>query len=261
VSVATVSHPEVGQVRLGRRVPDPTLVHPHLKLRRYFLPGLPDPPATLDLTPPALPSLERMMLNDRLGCCEISWHFGHLRGVWTGNAGTLEITSDAWIEKLYEVIGGYRPGDPATDQGCMTQDVAAYMMRTGQALGYVAVNAADATEVRTAVWLFGAVTFGACLPAEWLTTLKWRKAGPPVPQNGHCFGCPGKYDGSTLTTSTWGTIKGDIDDAAMAEYCTPLPAQGECWAFLGRNWINHVTEKAPNGFDVESLKRHLEALS
>jgi hypothetical protein len=246
-------------LKLGRKLLP--AVHPHLKMRSYMSASLPAPPATLDNTAAAMPSLSKMMLNDQLGCCEIAWHFGHLRGVWTAENGHCEVTSDGWIERLYEVIGGYRPGNPGTDQGCATQDVLAYMIRAKEAIGYVAVNAADPTELRTAVWLFGAVTLGACLPddviqnplAEWRST-----SGEPDPNNGHCFGCPGKYDGSTIGISTWGQVI-TASDEWVSKYCA-THNQGECWAILGSNWVNQVTHKAPNGFDIVSLKSHLEAL-
>jgi hypothetical protein len=260
MSVTTITHPDGRTFKLGMKTPP--AYHPHLRLREFLtLSTLPSPPETLDLTPKAMPSLDQIMLNDKLGCCEISWHFGHLRGVLTGNANALVVTSDAWIEKLYEVIGGYKPSDESTDNGCATQDVLAYMTKTGEAEGYVSVNAADEQELKIAIWLFGAASLGAALPDAWvkdMSNLHWGVAGPSDPNNGHMFGCPGKYDKSVIYTSTWGQI-GDITPAAAAQYCT-AQGGGECWGILDRLWFSRVTQMCPTGFDAEKLRVYLAAI-
>lgn len=262
--VKELVHPDGNTFKLGRKAPTgPT--RPHLKLKNYLLRSLPDPPATMDETPLAMPSLSRMYLNDQLGDCIIAWLYGHQRGVWSANATngqTIILPTDEQIQQTYSRLFGYVPGDATTDDGGTILTALDDMISSKMIDAYVSVNAHDATELRTAIWLFGGVTFGMGLPDEWthdLSNLNWRVAGDSDPANGHCFGCPGKYDSSTVGISTWGQI-GSMDDASAAKYATKING-GECWGLLSPDWISKTTQKAPIGFDHSQLAADIQALS
>jgi hypothetical protein len=249
--------------KLGRKPPGPT--RPHLKMKNYLLRSLPDPPATMDETPLAMPSLSRMFLNDQLGDCIIAALYGHQRGVWSANASNgkaIVLPTDDDIQKTYSRLFGYVPGDPTTDTGGIIQDALNDLINSKIIDGYVSVNAHDQIELKTAIWLFGGVTFGMGLPDEWthdLSNLKWTVAGDSDPANGHCFICPGKYDDTTVGTSTWGQI-GSMDYDSCAKYATKSNG-GECWAILSPDWISKTTQKAPIGIDRSQLAADLDAIS
>jgi hypothetical protein len=261
--VKTLVHPDGTTYKLGRNAPPP--YQPHLKLKNYLLRGFPNPPATMDETPLAIPSLSRMFLNDQLGCCIISWLYGHQRGVWSANATNgqaIVLPTDLQIQQTYSRLFGYVIGDPSTDDGGTISAAINDLISSKTIEGSISINAHDATELRIGIWLFGGATFGGGLPDEWthdLSNLNWRVAGDPDPENGHCWGCPGKYDGSTVGTSTWGRV-GSMDDASAAKYATKAGG-GECYALLSPDWISKTTQKAPTGFDHSQLAADLQALA
>ncbi len=92
---------------------------------------MPAPPPTCDYTKPAEAALSKIYENDKLGDCVIAG-MAHVVGVLTGGAGPKPfLYSDAEIIKLYSAIGGYVPGDPATDQGCDEQTALNYWENNG----------------------------------------------------------------------------------------------------------------------------------
>ena len=71
-----------------------------------------------------------MMQNDQLGDCTCACA-GHMIEEWTTYAGAAFTPGDSAILKAYEVVGGYRPGQPDTDRGAGVVDVLNYWRRTG----------------------------------------------------------------------------------------------------------------------------------
>ena len=73
--------------------------------------------------------------------------------------------ADEEIIRVYSAVGGYVPGDPGTDQGCVMADVLAYLKRHGmtdtngkvhKVLGYAALgNPADETLLGQVLDVFG----------------------------------------------------------------------------------------------------------
>ena len=91
--------------------------------------------------------------------------------------------------------------------------------------GWIAVDATDPVEFRTAMWLFENLYFGFemtrrmdhALPVGFGLRLECRwRAGS---QNGHCVAGVG-YTVPGVKISTWG-ISGLLTDAAIAKYCDP----------------------------------------
>jgi hypothetical protein len=249
------------QVRLGRR--RPVARCPRLSLRNYLTPGLPTPPAAVDYSAKAKSAIAEMYDNDKLGDCVIAC-MGHVVGVLTGNSGTKPLLfKNRQVISLYEAIGGYVPGDPSTDQGCDEQTALNYWQQhgapagtTNTIAGWLAVDATNAGEVRTALWLFENLIFGMELPDAWVNPapsasgFTWDVAGAADPNNGHCVAGVG-YDAEGVTIATWG-MTGELTDAAVAQYASPA-SNGELYTAVSHDAISKITDKAPNGFDWSQL--------
>jgi hypothetical protein len=248
-------------VKLGRT--RPVARCPRLSLRNYLMRSLPAPPPSVDYSQAAQNVLSNIYLNDQLGDCVIAG-IAHVVGVLTGNsgAGAFQYTNDQIIS-LYSAIGGYVPGDSTTDRGCDEQTALNYWQNTGapagshQIAGWLAVNPADPTEYRTALWLFENLYFGLELPDAWLNPsppstsgFVWDVAGPSDPNNGHCVAGVG-YTPQGIAIDSWGLL-GVMTDAAIAQYCTATWG-GELYTVLSQDSINQATQKAPAGFDWSQL--------
>jgi hypothetical protein len=108
------------------------------------------------------------------------------------------IYTNKQIIELYSAIGGYVPGEPSTDNGCDEVTALNYWENQGapagqrRIAGWLAVNAADSTGYRTALWLFENLYFGMELPDARISPMPsasgfvWDGAGAPDPNNGHC---------------------------------------------------------------------------
>lgn len=238
---------------------------PRLSLRHYL--AAINPPASCDYSPKAMQALHEVYDNDTLGDCVIAC-MAHAVGVFTGNGnpGTAYIFPDADIIALYSAIGGYVPGNPATDQGCNEQDALNYFQHNGapaglnKVAGWIAVDATNANEVKSAQWLFENLVFGISLPDAWLNDPKpgfvWDVA-QPNPQNGHCVLGVG-YNSVGVQVATWGMI-GTITWAAIAALCVPS-AGGELYTVLSDECIQQTTSKSANGIDWPTLVSDFDAM-
>jgi len=269
VPVKTIQHPVLKKTfKLGRK--RPVARGPRLSLNNYLTRRMPAAPATCDYTKSASQALSEVYDNDTLGDCVIAG-MAHVVGVLTGNAGAQPFiySSDQTIA-LYSAIGGYVPGDPSTDEGCDEQTALNYWENNGawpsstappngdahQIAGWLAVDASDPTDYRTALWLFENLYFGIELPDAWVNPMPsasgfvWDVAGPPVPDNGHCVAGVG-YNAKGVVFDTWG-MTGLMTDAAIAKYATQA-ANGALYTVVSLDGINKATQKAPNGFDWSQL--------
>jgi hypothetical protein len=265
--VKTLVDPNTGKTfKLGRT--QPIARGPRFQLRNYLKQSLPAPPESVDYSPAAASALSQMYLNDSLSDCVIAC-MGHIQGVFTGNVGEAAMLPDAEIIRLYSAIGGYIPGEPWTDKGCDEQTALNYWQRNGlgnkkhKITAWMAVDASDQVEVKTALWLFENLMFGMELPDKWINPFPtssgfwWGKAGPPDPANGHCVAGVG-YTPAGVQISTWGLL-GWMGYAAIAKYAT-IPNQGELYTVLSEDAISKATEKAPNGFDLSQLLADLDSM-
>jgi len=124
-----VSHPAPRVPgKYGRLSPDPG--RPRLTLEKYLDPrtplsaaGLPPVSWTADVDRSSQVQQIPMYLNNELGDCTIAG-LAHLFGAVSVYGGRAEaLFADAEIERTYSRVGGYVPGNPATDQGCACADV------------------------------------------------------------------------------------------------------------------------------------------
>jgi hypothetical protein len=230
-----------------------------LLLAKYLDPAL-VPPAKVDWSK-AISTLG-MMGNDAVGDCTCAAAC-HLKQTWTANNGLEVTTSDGEILKAYEDVGGYRPGDPTTDNGCVELDVLNYWRQIGiggdKIYAYTALKIRSKSHVKLAIDLFGGITIGLSLPitAQSQQDLWWVTTPPntapdsnaaPGSWGGHEVAVIG-YDSSTLTFVTWGKIM-RMTWAFFFTYCD------EGYAVLSQDWVNG-TKQAPSGFTFAQLQTDL----
>lgn len=245
------------QMKLGKLAPrhDPRT----LQLARYLTPALPKPPASV-----AWSSKVRswpMYLNDSLGDCTCA-AAGHMVQAWTADGQSKEIDiTDAQVLKAYEAVGGYRPGNPSTDNGAVELDVLKYWKSHGiggHKIGaYGSVDPLKIDLVRTGIFLFGGLYIGVALPISAQNQTTW-----DVPAGGtHGDGATGSwgghaipvldYDGKTFTCITWGAVK-RMTVRFFEAYCD------EAHPAISNDFLK--SSKAPNGFDLAALNADLAAI-
>jgi len=265
--VKEIFAPHLGKnVKLGgyRHNPYPG---PHFRLKNYLMASLPAPPTALDWTKSASAVLADVYGNDSMGDCVIAALF-HLLGVWTGNAGAAFHATLAEIIAMYSAIGNYVPGDPSTDNGCDMTTALNWIVAHGfpngdKPLGWVRIDATNKTEVQQAIYLFEGIDFGVGLPDKWISPFPsangftWDVAGDADPNNGHSFMAAG-YDTSGVTIDTWGLL-GKLTYAAIAKYAV-ASSGGELDILLSADMIAKAAQKAPNGFDWQSLVADFDSM-
>jgi hypothetical protein len=271
MSIRTLLRKDGSSVKLGRKPQGQH--HPPLSFGQYLskkAPILKTPPASVDYTPAAVESLSKMYLNDRLGDCVVV-AVQHVQGVLTGNANPPPlILTDSQTKSLYSSACGYVDGNSSTDQGCEIQTVLSYWQKNGQPLGsnhkiagYLSVDPTNLEQCKLALWLFGNLIFGINMPANWVNPIPsrdgfvWGIGGEPVQNNGHCFPAFG-YDENGFKVSTWGLL-GTMTHAATQKYGVSR-AGGEVWVVVSQDQLNIASQKAPNGFDWDSLVADFRAL-
>jgi hypothetical protein len=266
--VKTIIHPFTGKsYKLGRK--RGAMRRPRLLLRDYLGAALPPPPATIDYSPDAPAVLAQVLCNDRLGCCTASGTF-HIDGLMLGAAGAPLTWNDDQVEAFYARSTGYVIGDPSTDNGGDEETVLSYWRDHGlladgsrRIAGYLAVDAANINEIKTALWLFENVYFGVELPDAWINPMPsangftWDVAGAPDPNNGHCFVGVG-YGLGGVSVDSWGML-GLQTWAAIEKYIANSYG-GELWTVISQDALARATAKTPNGLDWAQLVADFDAL-
>ena len=203
------------RMKLGRKPFRYNAVTPKFAKYMALMTTLPVAPATADWTTKV--TNLGMMLNDQLGDC-VCADMGHQEQVWTAANGNQVIVPDNAVLALYESACGYVPGNPNTDQGCVIDDVLAYMAKTGigsyKIDGFADFSPSRTDLVQDAVAYFGGCTLGVELPLAWQTASEWdappagqRPVGQWQPNSwgGHCVPVV-KYDTTGAYVITWGSI-------------------------------------------------------
>jgi hypothetical protein len=255
--VATERHR--GHVRLGKL--EARTDRKTLRLATYVKPAeLPPIPSVVDNTAKVRSSWG-VLLNDQLGDC-VPVAAIHWRQAASAMTGHEVVGTNDLAERTYEAVGGYRPGDPSTDQGCVELDMMNYWRHVGldgdRIEGFVRVDADNLLLVKAAIYLFGGVIAGLSLPRtaedQFSARLPWRiktrsGAGAPNSWGGHGVPLLG-YSRYRIKTPTWGVLE---------EMTWPFWTfyGDEAWAPLWRGWIDQVSKKAPNGFDIDQLTADL----
>lgn len=230
---------------------------------------LPTPPNAANYVAPNS-LLGWMMMNDTLGDCTVA-QAGHATGIWEANAKRPFVFPDSEIIPFYSAVSGYVLGDPTTDNGADEVTVMNYwrshgLFRDGshKLSAWSPVDAADELDIKTALWLFESISLCAELPDAWVAAMDgmesgftWNIAGPPNPNNGHCFSACG-FNAKGIIIETWG-MWGLLTWAALAKYCVPA-AGGAAYALLGKDALLTATAKTPGGYDYTQLAGYLPAV-
>lgn len=250
----TVDH---SAMRLGKRAPRLPAGVPRLAKYAATLPAPPDAVSWSG----KLATLGAM-LNDSLGDCTCA-AVGHAIQTWTSQASAEATVPDAAILSLYEAVGGYKPGQPSTDQGAVISDVLAYWCKNPVAghappYGYAYAEPGNLTEVKDAIYWFGGCDIGLALPTSAQSQDIWdvppggaTGAGEPGSWGGHSVFVVG-YDAAGLTCVTWGQLK-RMTWAFWSTYCD------EAWGVLSPDWIEK-SGVAPDGFPLVQLQADMAQL-
>ncbi len=247
--------------RLGKRAPkkDPRT----LQLRKY-------------LRPSELPTLPKergyslkvdgwpMYLNDQLGDCVIAAS-GHMIEQWTAYAkGRTDKINDKDVLKAYEDVGGYQPGKPWTDNGCVMLDALNYWRKKGigghKIIAYAQIDPLQLLDVAMAVYLFGNVYAGFAMPLTALESPTWEVPeygpimnGSPGSWGGHCVPLVGysyvSKAGYGLQCVSWGEMFA-VTWNFMVAYADEL------YAVVTQDWIDS-NGYSPSGFDLKALLQDL----
>jgi hypothetical protein len=194
-----------------------------------------------------------MMGNDTLGDC-VCADSGHQVMIHTANAGTMITPTDADVLALYEAVGGYVPGDAATDQGCDETSMCAYMQATGiagqKSAGTAMVDPLTLDHIRWAVQLFGACRLGITVGQDSVDQFKgkqpWEAPTTDPNAGGHDVPAVG-YDAEYVRVITWGGEQ----LVAWSLMANPDFLQ-EAHAEVFGDWLT-VTGVAPSGLDMPAL--------
>lgn len=214
--------------------------------------------------------LSQVFLNNKLGDCVIAARARRI-GLLTGNAkGTPCVYTDQDIITEYERVGGYKPGDPTSDNGCDPTVSADDGVKLGyidgsKDLGWVAVNASNWHEVMVANFITnGACDLSMALPDAWIGNQTprmngdiWDVAGEPNLENGHNVAVVDHDAQKGLLVDTWGLLVW-VTPAAVAKYGAQS-SNGMLIAHVNRDAIMTSAQRAPNGFDWTTMLGYFDA--
>jgi len=262
------SMPQLKDMKLGKR---PPVIDPRtLKLARY-LDHSKLPPLVPEVSWVTKVPIWPMMLNDQLGDC-VAAAAGHAVEQWTTYADSKAIVpTDQQILKTYEDVGGYVPGNPATDNGMDMLTYLKYWRGTGvggHKIGaFVGVNPQSMAEVMQAIRLFGNCYIGLALPLTaqsqngyWAMASNWTQDPNAAPGSwgGHCVLVAAASQTGGSTVITWGQ-RWKMSWNFMHNYCD------EAYAMLSPDWLTSrgmspVGDGLP-GFNAAQLQADLAAVA
>ncbi len=241
---------------------------------------IPPPPATIAIPASCANGLSQTFMNTQLGCCVIAHHAHFLANITSQNGqATPFIYTENQIIKDYEVVGGYIPGDPFSDQGCDISTDLAYLTSTGfadgskllastnpnaTAGGSINIDPTSQLALTQSVWITGGVCFGMSMPDAWINPAPqqsgfvWDVAGQPDDSNGHCFEGFAYPTSQGIAIATWGMV-GTITWAAIAKYGA-ASSSGEVHSYVNPEMINPATGLAPNGLNLNQICTYFNAM-
>jgi len=250
------THISHGQVKLGKKAPKRLLKS--LPLSAYMK-------SSAVAFPPKIayerPLTYGMLANDALGDCTIAAAL-HMQMVWASvaRAGFVPSFVDQDAISLYSAIGGYVPGDPNTDQGCVETDVLNYWKSTGmkgnQIAGYVTIDVSNLDQLKAAIYIFGGVYIGIQVPAYIMNVPiggSWSLM-PGADQSiegGHAIPVVG-YGSQGVTIISWGALY-TFNYQFWADNCD------EAYALVDPLWIKQ-SGISPSNLDLNGLLADLASV-
>ena len=205
-----------------------------------------------------------MYLNDQLGDC-VCADTAHGLLLRTSCAGTPVVAADSDVLALYEAVGGYKPGDPSTDQGCNEGDMCEYLITTGflghKSTGTASVVTGQVTStlidhMKWACQIFVGLRLGVNLPASAETQfdggVPWDVGGDETIVGGHDVGMGG-YTPQYALVTTWGAVQ-----KVTWPWIMKFVEEAHAEIFADAIRANGLT---PGGFHLATLERDLAALA
>lgn len=235
-----------------------------LKLSRYLAPHLQDRPEVSEWHSKV--SDWPVYANDRIGDCAIVM-VANARKSWTANDGIEVKPTEQEVIDGYSHVGGYRPGNPSTDNGCVMLDTLNAWNHDGLCGGhiraYAQIHPGDIETTLTGCHYFGGLMIGVQLPAavqgntdEWLA--------PPDPRDqrgewekgswgGHAiFGCGYDATRQRLQFVSWGKVI-EMSFNFLASYVDEIYVAVSA-DYLGPDFT------APSGIDMGLLLSDIGAI-
>jgi hypothetical protein len=246
------------ELKFGRKAPHPSWTHPRLVVDNYIDFGtvLPTPTPQVDRQS-KVPSWP-MYLNDQIGDCTEACK-AHIIEAWSAyGLGTEIEVSDNQVLKWYERDGGYVPGDPSTDNGCVIQDVLSNWQKDDSAVCPITEfaelkNFYYAHNLKEALYLFGTVYLGINVPQSAMDQFNagepWTYVGDNNIIGGHAIPlqevyAPGVND--MYTVITWGQ-KQRMSRSFVWNYVE------EAWVMISPDWFNSSGVDT-DGFNLAQLQ-------
>lgn len=248
--------PTVG--KYGRKRPHPRDTHPRVLVDDYvdfeLRATLPTPTATVSRLVTSWP----MYLNDQIGDCTEAAKGHAIQAITKKGTGTEVTVSDGQVLSWYERDGGYVPGDPSTDNGCVIQDVLQnWQQDDSDALRITEyaelANFYNVANMKEALYLFGTVYLGFNVPQsaedQFNAGLPWTYVpGSPI-IGGHAVvlqqvAAPGKLD--MLHVVTWGHLQ-KMNLEFFHHYFE------EAWVVISPDWFNSSGVDT-DGFNMTQLQ-------
>lgn len=217
-------------------------------------------------TLPTYPTAEKavdlswdMLGNDKYGDC-VWAGAGHETMSWNNEAGRTIKFTDKGVLSDYSKVTGFDPNDPNSDQGTDMQVAASYRKKTGviddfgvrhRVGAYVALTPGNVTEIKEAIYLFGAVGIGFQFPDyamdEFNAGESWHlKTGGTI-EGGHYVPAVG-YSSRYVYVVTWGKLQ-KMTWGFFKKYCD------EAIAYLSEEFL--TAGKSKEGFDLSALQADL----
>lgn len=171
----------------------------------------------------------------------------------SANTGTILIPSADDIQKLYEAVGGYVPGDASTDQGCDETSMEQFLMATGlcgqKSAACGPIDPSNMDHLRWSVQVFGACRLGISVTDAMMDAFNagqpWETFGGNV-EGGHDVPIV-KYDADYAWVVTWGKLQ-PVAWSLLANSQFLEEAHCSVWP----DWIR-AGGTAPSGLDMADL--------
>jgi hypothetical protein len=248
--------------KFGRKRPYPEWVAPRLYVEDFLDFGaLPAPMGLIDFHSHVHDYA--MLLNDQLGDCTAAALL-HIIQSWTDYASVEFDPTDAEALKIYEVTGGYIPGDPSTDNGAVVQDVLDYWRKTGvnghKIVAFAKIQDPTKVRLRQALQVFGTVYLGIECPSSALDQFNADEPWTVVPGSpiagGHAIALAGwnmRHSASAVVL-TWGKAQ-----HATGEFLETYTE--EAWVPISEDWINAQGVTPVSGLNMQQLSEDFTLLT
>lgn len=203
-------------------------------------------------------------LNFTLGCCGVAM-MGHSYGAWSWYAsGTEAVFDDSEIIKTYSRVGGYVPGNAATDKGVLLTDLLADQVTNGMTdtagkvhklAGWATFgDPTDADLIGQALSVFGSLGGGYILAQQNETQFSdeqpWDYTAGAAPAGGHAVCLQRRYpdqasDADPFEYWTWGARQ-----RATQAFVTHQTQ--ELHVMVSADWVR-VNGTSVEGMDLQQL--------